>query len=110
MTAGMCLNVHSNSHIEYNSQTIGRPQQTKENHVNNSGEAIFPNKQKMTKMDKKKLHSTGNVCCATQMMCKINIWLILSDTLGFNSGKKIRLSCGVMGERLTHRENQSQGS
>lgn len=54
MTAGMCLNVHSNSHIEYNSQTIGRPQQTKENHVNNSGEAIFPNKQKMTKMDKKK--------------------------------------------------------
>lgn len=96
----MCLNVRSNGHIEYDSQTMGGPRQTKENHVNNSGEAIFPNKQKMTKMDKrKKLEWTGNVCCATQMMCKINIWLILSDTLGFNAGKKIRLSCGVMGER-----------
>lgn len=74
---------HSNGHIEYNSQTIGGPWQTKENHVNDSGEAIFPNKQKMIKMDR-----TGNVCCATQMMFKINKWLILSDTLGFNSGKK----------------------
>lgn len=54
MTAEMCLNVHSDGLIGYNSQTIGGPRQTKENHVNDWGEAIFPNKQKMTKMDKKK--------------------------------------------------------